>query len=351
MKSIKTQVDKEDPRKIKEVVLGKNPITIQEFIAVARYNAKVSISTEYCERVKTSRNLLEKFINEKRVIYGVTTGFGENVNKVISLEDNETLQKNVLLASATSVGQPLEKEVVRGIVLMKLLNLGQGYSGVRLELLEFIIKVLNENITPYAPQHGSVGYLCIEAHIALLLIGKGKAWYKDDLLPSHEALKKAGLKPITLASKEGLALTSGTTSVTALTALALYDALNAVKVADIVGAMSVEALKGTIKAFDLRIHLVRPHEEQIKTAKNLQKILADSEIAKKYKEYRTQDALSLRCIPQLHGAVKKKLKDALKTILIEMNSCCDNPLIFPEGDDGIVLSGGKSRRFFCRIRS
>jgi histidine ammonia-lyase len=328
-----------NPRRIKKVALGIHDITLEEFVAVARHEAKVELSPAYCERVSKSRGLIEKFLDERRVIYGVTTGFGDNCDKIILPEQAITLQKNILRSHACSIGEPLEKEIVRGILLMMLQNLGLGYSGVQLSTMESIVNILNRGITPLAPGHGSVGYLAVEAHICLVLLGEGKAWYNDEILSGIDALAAVGMKPIKLGCKEGLALVSGTTSVTAIAALALFDAIKAAKTADIAGAMSLEALRGTIKAFDPRIHSVRPHEEQSMTARNILRILAHSEIADKYKDYRLQDALSLRCIPQLHGAAKKSFKDAAKTIAIEMNSCCDNPIIYPEGDDGIALMG------------
>ncbi|HVI42964.1 MAG TPA: aromatic amino acid ammonia-lyase [Anaerovoracaceae bacterium] len=328
-----------NPRRIKEVILGGHDITLEEFVAVARYDAKVVLSPLYSERVAKSRGLIEKFLDERRVIYGVTTGFGDNCDKIILPEQAITLQKNIIRSHACSLGEPLENEIVRGILLMMLQNLGQGYSGVQLSTLESIVNLLNNGIIPFAPGHGSVGYLAVEAHICLVLLGEGKAWYQGKTLSGIEALTAAGMKPITLGCKEGLALVSGTTSVTAIAALALFDGIKAAKTADIVGAMSLEALRGTIKAFDPRLHSVRPHEEQARTARNILRILNDSEIANEYKDYRLQDALSIRCIPQLHGAAKKSFKDAARTIAIEMNSCCDNPIIYPDGDDGIALMG------------
>lgn len=326
-------------KQIEEVILGKHKISLEEFIAVARYGAKISFSEEFSQRVNKSRGLVEKFLEEQRIIYGLTTGFGDNCNQIILPEDAVTLQKNILHSHACSVGEPLEKEIVRGIMLMMILNMGQGYSGVQLVTLEMIANLLNCGITPFAPGHGSVGYLSVEAQISLVLIGEGKAWYNDDLMEGKSALDAAGLKPVELGCKEGLALVSGTTSVTAFAALAVYDAIKASKIADIAGAMSLEALKGTTRAFDPRIQLVRPHEEQAMTARNVLRILNHSEIAESYKDYRLQDALSLRCIPQLHGAVKKTIKDALITIEIEMNSCCDNPIIYPHDNDGSALMG------------
>jgi len=328
------------PKEIKQVTLGSGDITIQDLVAVARYGAKVSFSQAYCDRVNQSRGLIEKFLEENRLIYGVTTGFGSNVTKVISPEDAQTLQRNIIYSHAVSVGEPLEHEIVRATQFMILLALGQGFSGVRLEVLKAIASLLNHHIVPFAPGDGSVGYLSPEAHMALVLMGEGSAWYQGQLLSGGDALAKAGLQPINLSCKEGLALITGTTSVTAIAALALYNATQAVKTADIAGAMSLEALKGTVKAFDSRLNALKKHSEQVQTAETILRILSGSEIAETYKNYRLQDALSLRCIPQVHGAVKKALKDAEENIVNEMNSVSDNPIVYPLDDDGIALMGG-----------
>ncbi|MBV7504226.1 histidine ammonia-lyase [Bacillus sp. sid0103] len=328
------------PRDIREVILGDHELSIHEVMAVARYSAKVSFTETFRSRVKASRGLIEKFLQEERAIYGVTTGFGSNVTQVISKDDAEILQRNIVRSHAVSVGEPLEKEVVRAIQLMILNHLGHGFSGVSLEVLELMAGLLNHDILPFVPGDGSVAYLSPEAHIALVLMGEGQAWYNGELLSGCDALEKAGLKPVVLGCKEGLALLNGTTSVTAFAALALYNAIQAVKTADISGAISFESLKGTIKAFDPRLHSLKKHKEQGKTALNLLRILSDSEIAQHYKDYRLQDALSLRCIPQVHGAVKRVLKNALENLKNEMQSISDNPIIWPEGEDGIALMGG-----------
>jgi histidine ammonia-lyase len=329
----KKNVDNKPP-----VVLG-GEVTMEDLVAVARQGAQVEFSEEYCERVKKSRKLVEKWVGEGRVMYGITTGFGSLCTQVISPEETAQLQRNIVLSHATSVGEPLSIEEVRATLFMVLQNVGQGFCGARLETVELYRQFLNRGLTPFAPREGSVGYLSPEAHMALVLIGEGQAYVNDVLLPAGEALQQVGLLPTELAAKEGLILVSGTTSVTALGALALYDMLNAAKCADIIGAMTLEVLKGTTRAFDERLMSVRPHEEQRITAANVRSILHDSEIAAHFRDYRLQDALSLRCIPQLHGAAKKTLKDALKTIEIEMNSCCDNPILWPEDDDGEAISG------------
>ena len=191
-------------------------------------------------------------------MYGVTTGFGALCTKAISKEETAQLQHNIVLSHSTSVGEPLTKEQVRATMFMMLQNIGQGFSGVRLAVLEKLREFLNKGLTPWSPREGSVGYLSPEAHMALVLLGEGKAYYRDELLPADEALAKAGIEPMELDAKEGLALVSGTTSVTALGSLALCDMLNAAKSADVIAAMTLEASKGIIRAFDTRVMAVRP---------------------------------------------------------------------------------------------
>lgn len=319
------------------VLLGSH-LSLDTFIQVATHHAPLAFSKEYQNRVTRSRELIEQAISENRAIYGVTTGFGSLSTRCIDKTDMEKLQENIILSHACSVGAPLTIPQVRGIMLMMLQNLGQGHSGVRLILLERIAQLLNRGLTPYVPGEGSVGYLSLEAHIALVLLGKGKAYYKGELLLGNEALQQAGISPITLAAKEGLALISGTTSPTALSALALHDMLVAAKSADIIACLSLEVQKGVLNAFDPRVIATRPHKGQMQVAENVRNILANSGILEHYKGQRLQDALSLRAISQLHGATKENLEQAKKTIEIEMNSCCDNPQIFEENNEPIVIS-------------
>lgn len=334
-----------DPRTIGEVQLGP-PISLEALVAVARYHAKVTFSPEYRQRVIRSRRLVEKWVKEGRVIYGTTTGFGALSEAAISVQEAEQLQLNLVRSDAASVGKPLTEEQTRAIMLMMLQNTGQGYSGIRLEVLERLREFLNEGLTPFAPREGSVGYLTVEANIALVLIGEGKAYWKGKLLPGKQALDEAGMTPLKFSYKEGLALLDGTTSATALGALALFDMLQAACSADVVAALSVEALKGLVGHFDPRVSVVRPHPTQKKVADNLRKILADSQVIEEAKGAHLQDALSLRCIPQLHGAAKKLLEDARVTFEIELNCCTDNPILWPEGEDGEAISACNSDSAF-----
>lgn len=324
----------------RNVILGKSPLSTEMLVSVARGNAHVDFSEDYCRRTEKCRALIEKWVNEERVIYGTTTGFGSLVSQKISPDDAQTLQRNIILTHSTSVGQPMDAEDVRATMLMILQSLGFGVSGVQLSTLEFYREMLNRGVVPVAPAHGSVGYLCIEAHIAMVAIGGGKAWYQGELLDGGEALKRAGLQPIEPSYKEGLALVSGITSCAALAGLAVHDFINCVKAADVIAAVSFEALGGLTAAFDSRVMDLHPHPEQRATAENLLRLLEGSQIIEKSKGSHLQDALSLRCIPQAHGAAKKLLCDAKEAVERELNSCCDNPVFFAEGDDGCAISNG-----------
>ncbi len=310
-----------------KVILG-GKTTLDDVVAVARHHAEVEFSQEYKDRVLACRKLVDQISEAGEAVYGVTTGLGDNWRNFIPVEDRIIIQRNNIYAHTCSVGEPINEELARAMMFVMLLHFGSGYTGIRLETLELIKELLNHKITPYVPIHGSVGYLTLEGHIGMVVIGEGKAWYKGELIDGGEALKRAGLKPEILSSKEGLIMVSGTTSVTAFSAMALYDAITLALTADISGAFTLEVLKGTLMAMDSRVMEVRPHPNQISTATNIRNILENSPIIEKYKGYRVQDALSLRCMPQLHGAVKKAVSDALETLKIELNSSVDNPLVF-----------------------
>lgn len=311
------------------VVLGGHT-TLEDVVNVARHHAKVEFSPEFEARVNRCRSHVDRFSKEGAAIYGLTTGLGDNWRKFIPEEDRITIQRNNILAHTCAVGEPINEECTRAIMFIMLVHFGSGHTGIRLETLKLIRNLLNCGITPRVPGHGSVGYISLEAHIGMVLIGEGKAWYQGELLSGKEALDRAGLKPTVLSSKEGLTMVSGTTSVAAFSALALYDAVTLALTGDITGAFSLEVLKGTLMAMDERIMEARPHEDQRNTASNVRQILKNSPIIEKYKGYRVQDALSIRCIPQLHGAVKKSIKFGLETLDVELQSSVDNPLIFED---------------------
>lgn len=330
------------------VTLGAD-LSLEQFMQVARFGAEVIFSEAYIKRVEESRELAEKWIEEERVIYGMTTGFGALVTQSIKKEQAEQLQKNIILTHSTSVGEPMSEEQVRAVMLMVLQSLGKGLSGVRLKLLEQYRNFLNLGVVPYAPKHGSVGYLCPEAHIALVIFGEGQAYFKGTLYQSREALRQAGLEPLELSYKEGLALINGTTSPAALAAIAEYDLLNAVKAADVIAAVSSESLHGLVKAYDERIMSARPHEQMVRTADNMRRLLDGSKITEASAGSHVQDALSLRCIPQMHGAARNVLLDAKRVVELELNSCNDNPIIWRDGEDGEALSNGNPDASFLGL--
>lgn len=316
---------------IKKVTLGKE-VRICDLVAVARYSATVGFDEDYKKRVSDSRDLVEQFVKENRRIYGVTTGVGDNVKRVIPESEAMTYQENILLTHCTTVGESMDIEGVRATMFVMLTNMGSGYTGVRLILLEKIAAMLNKKVTPWAPRHGSVGYLGTEAHIALVILGKGRAYYDGQLMDGAEAMKKAGIETLPLSYKEGLCLVSGCTSPTALAALALYDAQNALATADAIASLTLEAVCGNMKAFDERVMSVKRQPDQWKSADNLRKLLADSRLINEAGGKNLQDALSIRCIPQAHGAARKTIKDAQVSIENELNSCDDNPIIHPSGE-------------------
>jgi histidine ammonia-lyase len=333
--------------KIKNVVLG-DTLSIDQLVAVARFRAPVSFNGAYKDRVNAGRALVEQFVRENRRVYGVTTGVGENVDRVIPEAEAAIYQEKMILTHCTTVGEPLDEEGVRAVMFMMLANIGTGYSGARLAVLELIAEALNRGLYPWAPAHGSVGYLGVEAHIALVFLGKGRAYVNGAPVSGAEALKAAGLSPVTLGYKEGLCLISGGTSATALAALAEYDMLNALITADAVSALTLEALRGNLEAFDERVMSVKKQREQWKSAEQVRQLLVDSNILREAGGQNLQDALSLRCIPQAHGAARKTVMDALVSIENEINSCDDNPVIHPSG---VALSACNADAGFVGLAS
>jgi histidine ammonia-lyase len=316
---------------IRETELG-GEAALSGLVAVARHGAKVILGDAYRERVRRCRALVERFVAEKRVMYGITTGLGENVKRAIPEEEALRYQENTILTHCTSVGEPLDCEAVRATMFVMLLNIGTGYSGARFETLETIAEALNAGVVPWAPAHGSVGYLAVEAHIALALLGKGRAWYKGELLDGGEALRRAGINPLVPSYKEGLCLINGCTSITALAALAAYDARNLVETSDVVASCTLEALCANLAAFDERVMSVKRQPEQWASAEHVRRILGDSPLLREHGGKKLQDALSLRCVPQAHGAARRAVSDAASVIENELNSCDDNPIIHPSGD-------------------
>ncbi|MEG0069509.1 MAG: histidine ammonia-lyase [Cetobacterium sp.] len=325
-----------------ELLMGNKRLSLEDLINVTRRGYKVEISKEAKAKVAKARELVERYVNEGKVSYGITTGFGKFSDKVISKDETATLQKNLIVSHSCGVGNPLPLDQAKGIMVLRVNNLIQGYSGVRQVVIDLLVDMINKDVIPYIPEKGSLGAsgdLAPLSHMVLVMLGMGKAYYNGELLDGKTALKKAKLKPLEeLSSKEGLALINGTQVMTSIGAHAVYDGINLMKHLDIALGLSMEALNGIICAFDSKLQEVRGHLGQINTAKNVKKILKDSSSITKQGDLRVQDPYSLRCSPQVHGASKDTLNYVREKVEIEINAVTDNPIIFPDQNE--VLSGG-----------
>ena len=317
---------------MKKIYIDGENLTINEVVSVSRNYAKVALSKKGRKKILESRKNLEKIVERQKVVYGINTGFGELCNVKIPQNKIEELQKNLLRSHAVGVGEPLREEVVRAILLLRANALSKGFSGVRIEIVEKLLEMLNKNVIPVIPEKGSVGAsgdLAPLAHMALTLIGEGETFFNGERMKSKDALKKSGIKPLKLKSKEGLALINGTSVMTAVLALAVYDAEKLVKNAEIAGCMGIEALKGTDRSFDKKIMDVRKHKGQKNCAYNLRLLLKNSGIIKSHRDCpKIQDAYTIRCMPQVIGASKEVVDWVKRIVETEINSATDNPLIF-----------------------
>jgi histidine ammonia-lyase len=324
------------------VILTGNDLTLNELSNIVYDREKVELHPDYIKKIVKCRDYVDKIIEEDRVVYGLTTGFGKFANIRISTEHIEELQRNLILSHATGVGEILSIEETRVVMLLRINVLVKGHSGIRLSTLQTLIEMLNKGVHPCIPEKGSVGAsgdLAPLSHLALVLLGEGEAEYNGNVVSGSKALELANIKPVVLKAKEGLALNNGTQVMTGVGALNLLRAERLCKVADVVASMSIDALMGTGSAFDALVHNLRPHAGQKESAKNLNSLLKESELNCSHKYCsNVQDAYSLRCTPQVNGAVRDALKYIRNTIEIEMNSATDNPLIFPDEDK--VISGG-----------
>ncbi len=323
------------------VIINGRDLTVEEVIRVCRGYEKVEIAPEAKEAVIKARNYIEKKLEEGAVIYGLTTGFGKFANVVISREEAEQLQKNLIISHTCAMGEPYETRYVRAAMLLRCNALSRGNSGIRLETIQTMIDMLNAGIHPVIPQKGSLGAsgdLAPLSHIALALIGLGDVEYKGDTVPAAEAMAKEGITPVVLAAKEGLALNNGTQMMTAVGVNVLWDAMHLMKTADIATAMTAEALHGITKAYDHKVHDLRGHQGQKDAAENLRALLAGSKNAFEVQPSKVQDPYSLRCIPQIHGASRDAIKYVYDAVSREINAVTDNPIVFPDDDE--VISGG-----------
>ena len=324
------------------LLLDQAKITIDDLVAIARSGHEVDVSAAGEGRVAKTSALIERWVEEKRVIYGITTGFGALCNVSISAKDTRRLQENILMSHAAGVGDPLSEAEVRAIMALRIHDLCMGYSGCRMETIRYLLAFLNQGVTPVVPEKGSVGAsgdLAPTAHLGLVLIGKGEAFFRGKRIAGAAALAKIGLNPLVLAAGEGLALINGTQVMTAIGALVVNDAVRLSKMADIACAMTLEVLMGSYSEFDPRIHQIRPHPGQQVTADNMLRLTEASEIVTSHEGCaRVQDAYTLRCAPQIHGASKDAVAHARRVIAIEINSTTTNPLIFADTEE--VRLGG-----------
>ncbi len=325
----------------KTVALDGGSLTLEEVAFVAA-GTSCSLTAKAKRRVAASRRTVERAVRGGRTVYGVNTGFGHLANVGIPPENLAELQVNLIRSHAAGTGAALSEEVVRAILVLRANCLARGHSGLKLETLERMLDLLRKGIVPVVPEQGSVGAsgdLAPLAHIAMALIGEGEVIYRGRRMPAGKALAAARLRPVVLAPKEGIALINGTQVMTAIGALALLRAERLATVADIAGAMTLEALLGSHRAFDARIHAARPQRGQVLSARNLRRILAGSAIERSHADCgRVQDAYSLRCMPQVHGAARDAFRFVRGILTIEINASTDNPMVFAE--EGDLVSGG-----------
>ena len=319
-----------------KIVIDGQSLTIEQVIKVAYGKAgvpKVEISVDAQKQVEKAAEAVQTLLKRGEVAYGITTGFGAFKDKVIPLEDVRTLQKNIIMSHAVGTGDMYDIPTTRAIMLIRANTLSRGHSGIRASTLGLLIDMLNHGIHPQIPEKGSLGAsgdLAPLAHMALVMIGMGKAEYQGEILSGAEVLQRAGLEPVELAAKEGLALTNGTSVMCALGTLLVHQSKRLSGIVDAAGALSLEALNGTPLAFDERIHNLRPFPRQISTAANMRALLEGSEFTREYDSSNVQDAYTLRCIPQVHGAIRDAIAYTRWVMEIELNSVTDNPLIFIE---------------------
>ncbi|MBD3224639.1 MAG: histidine ammonia-lyase [Caldithrix sp.] len=329
------------------LTISTDELTLDDIRFFINYVPQVELSSEAIARVERSRKMINDLVGSGAIVYGVNTGFGKFADVKINKTETAELQRRLVLSHAAGVGDPMPEDIVRLMMLLKIKNLSLGHSGVRKETVQFLVDMLNKRITPVIPSKGSVGAsgdLAPLGHMAAAMLGEGQCFVRSEeeirRIPASKALQKAGLGQIRFEAKEGLALLNGTQAIQAFGLWTLIHTTELLTTADIIGAMSLEALLGTLTAFDARIQQVRNHPGQEQTASNVRTLLQNSPIVQSHRDsdHKVQDAYSLRCIPQVHGAVRDGLQHVLDVFTREMNGVTDNPLIFPQ--DGEVLSGG-----------
>lgn len=324
-----------------KVFIDGDSLTIEDIISVVRQYHKVSISKDAIEKIKESRALVDELVENEDTVYGITTGFGKFADVVISKKETKKLQRNLIVSHACGVGEPFDEETVRAVMLLRANALAKGFSGIRLSTINTLLAMINNGVHPIIPQKGSLGAsgdLAPLAHMVLVLMGMGEAIYKGVKMSGGMAMKKAGIDTVELEAKEGLALINGTQVLTAVGALAVYDAINLARVADVCTSLTLEAKKGIITAFDSKIAAVKNYKGQGISAQNVRSLTNGSHRITKQGEIHIQDSYSLRCSSQVHGASRDAIEYVKDKVLIEINSATDNPLVFT--DSGDVISGG-----------
>ncbi len=321
------------------VTLGTQSTSVGEIVAVAR-GSRVELCPDAIRGMTTVQDLLQNAIDEGQPIYGLTTGVGDLYTVKLKPEDIARAQLNMLRSHASGMGAPLDELSVRAIMSTMIKALLQGHSGVSPQLVKTMAEMLNQGVVPWCPAKGSVGYLIATSHIGLVIFGEGRAYFQGELLSGREAMERAAIDVLVPGPREGHALISGTYEITGIGALAMHHANQLVEIADVAGAMSLEALKGNSRGYDARLQSMRPHPGQVSTAARLRALLADSAILEAYRDHRLQDALSLRCIPQVHGAVRDALSYCDGVLTVEINSVTDNPVFVVEEGRLVPLPGG-----------
>ncbi len=323
------------------IVLDGTHLTIPDVIRVARENEPVQLSEESRAAVAKARAFVDEKLEQQAVVYGLTTGFGRFSDRYIPEDETAELQTNLIRSHACAMGDPLPAEIVRGAMLLRINALSRGNSGIRLSTLETLLAMLNAGVHPQIPEKGSLGAsgdLAPLAHMVLVMLGEGKAEYQGRVMGGAEAMQAAGIPTVQLAAKEGLALINGTQIMTSIACSAVWDALQLAKTADIAAAMTAEAQLGIKKAFDPKLHALRGQSGQIRTAANLLRLLEGSRLALDLQPDKVQDAYTIRCTPQIHGAGRDAIGYVWNVVSREINAVTDNPIIFPDEDEAI--SGG-----------
>ena len=333
-----------------DIVVTGAGLNLQSILSVSRGQSKVSLDPQAKAKVEKARSYVEQLVRNSEPVYGITTGFGKFSDTFISSEQTAELQRNLIISHACGVGQPLPTDAVRALMLLRANSLAKGYSGVKVSTVECLLNMLNERVHPIVPSQGSLGAsgdLAPLSHIVLVMLGEGEAEVDGEVFPGSEALARRGLKPIELSSKEGLALINGTQAMGASLSLALADGLNALKGSFITAALTHQALRGITAAYDDKLSQVRPHEGQRVAANVMRLLLEGSNMVTEPGELRVQDAYSLRCIPQVHGACLQAFLHVAGIAQVEYNAATDNPLVFP--DEGEAISGGNFHGEFLAL--